>query len=372
MKRSARFKVAAVAATFALTVAACGNGDGDGSNGDGDGHTDPATDSAETEEGDEGGEEAGGGDYVIGVSNTLAGNGWREQMICSIQAESLASGQVSEVVVFSENAGPTEQVQHLQTLISEGVDAIVVNPSDPEQLNGIIEEAVSQDIVVVAVDASVSTPEAYIVTNDQVEWGRIGMEWLAEEIGGSGDVLYMRGIEGVQSDTDRHEGVEAALADYPDINLNTVWTSWDYTLGGEIAVQEFSARDYDGVWTTGADYTVVNGIESVGKDLVPVTGQDSSAFVGQLIDGAPGAVVTNPAVIGAVGTNVALRILNGEDVDQTTMLTPALWTMENAAEEMEAAFDPDRGPDTSAAIDIDYPLEMTREQLYACDGPSDG
>ena len=114
MKRSARFKVAAVAATFALTVAACGNGDGDGSNGDGNGDTDPATDSAETDEGDEEGEEAGGGDYVIGVSNTLAGNGWREQMICSIQAESLASGQVSEVVVFSENAGPTEQVQHLQ------------------------------------------------------------------------------------------------------------------------------------------------------------------------------------------------------------------------------------------------------------------
>ena len=28
--------------------------------------------------------------FVIGVSNTLVGNGWREQMICSIKAEAAA------------------------------------------------------------------------------------------------------------------------------------------------------------------------------------------------------------------------------------------------------------------------------------------
>jgi ribose transport system substrate-binding protein len=32
-------------------------------------------------------------DYVIGVSNTVQGNGWRAQMICAIKAEALASGQ---------------------------------------------------------------------------------------------------------------------------------------------------------------------------------------------------------------------------------------------------------------------------------------
>ena len=367
MKRSKAIRLAAIAAVLALAAAACGNGDDSGDTVD-EGNDADVADNGDDDEGDDEGDAGGDGEYVIGVSNTLTGNGWREQMVCSVQAESLASGQVSNVVVMSENAGPTEQVQHLQNLISEGVDAIVVNPSDPEQLNGIIEEAVAQDIVVVAIDAAVTTDAAHIVTNDQVEWGRIGMEWLAEEIGGEGDVLYVRGIEGVQSDTDRHEGVEAALEDFPDIELNTVWSNWDYTEAGDIAVQEFSARDYDGVWTTGADYTVVNAIESVGKDLVPVTGQDSNAFVGQLADDAPGAVVTNPAVIGAVGTNVALQLLNGEDVDQTTLLDPELWTNEDT-EILEEAYDADRAQDASAAVDIDYPLEMTREQLYDCEGP---
>src|SRR5687768_3323569 len=42
----------------------------------------------------------GGGDFVIGVSNTLAGNGWREEMICSVKAQALASGNVSEVIAI--------------------------------------------------------------------------------------------------------------------------------------------------------------------------------------------------------------------------------------------------------------------------------
>ena len=54
---------------------------------------------------------AGGGNYVIGVSNTLAGNGWREEMICSVKAQALASGRVSKVIAISKNGGPTEQIQ---------------------------------------------------------------------------------------------------------------------------------------------------------------------------------------------------------------------------------------------------------------------
>ena len=77
-------------------------------------------------------------------------------MICSVKAQSLASGQVSEVIAISRNGGPTEQIQDLQNLISQGVDAIIINPSDREQLNPVIEEAIAQGIVVVAVDQAVT------------------------------------------------------------------------------------------------------------------------------------------------------------------------------------------------------------------------
>ena len=79
--------------------------------------------------------------YVIGVSNTLIGNGWREGFVCSIKAEALASGKVSKVVLANRNGGPSEQIADLRSLISAGVDAIIINPSDRKALNGVIKQA---------------------------------------------------------------------------------------------------------------------------------------------------------------------------------------------------------------------------------------
>src|SRR6185312_4241383 len=102
--------------------------------------------------------------YVVGVSNTLIGNGWREEMVCSIKAEALASGKVSKMVLANRNGGPSEQIADLRNLISAGVNIIVVNPSDRKALNPVIEQAIAKHIIVVAVDQAVDAPSAYIVT----------------------------------------------------------------------------------------------------------------------------------------------------------------------------------------------------------------
>ena len=195
--------LAAVAGTVLVAglAAGCGGGSSDGT-------ASSAGGGGASASGDAGGQKK---DLVVGVSNTLAGNGWRETMICSIKAQALASGQVSKVVVVSKNGGPTEQIQDLQNLVSQGVNILIVNPSDPEKLNSIIAEATKQGITVVAVDSSVTAPEAYVVTNDQVAWGKLEMEALAKLIGGKGEVLYMRGIQGVQADTDRDTGVQEVI-----------------------------------------------------------------------------------------------------------------------------------------------------------------
>jgi ribose transport system substrate-binding protein len=317
------------------------------------------------------GSAAAGGDFVIGVSNTLAGNGWREEMICSVKAQSLASGQVSEVIAISRNGGPTEQIQDLQNLISQGVDAIIINPSDREQLNPVIEEAIAQGIVVVAVDQAVTAEGAYVATNDQVEYGRLGAQWLADHLSGEGSVLYMRGIEGVPADEDRHAGFSEVMEQYPDIELKEVFSGWDYTQGGDIAVQELTAADYDAVWTSGIDYTVVNAFDTVGKEPVPVIGADNNEFINQLINGQPGALVTNPAVIGAVGTQIALDALSGGEPELVTTLTPQIWDLENNQAELEANYFPDRDATFSSAVSVEGYTNYTPEQLFECKGPGE-
>src|SRR5689334_21161563 len=109
--------------------------------------------------------------YVVGVSNTLVGNGWREEMVCSIKAEALASGKVSKIILANRNGGPSEQIADLRNLISAGVNIIIVNPSDRKALDPVIKQATDRHIVVVAVDQAVDAPSAYIVTNDQTAYG---------------------------------------------------------------------------------------------------------------------------------------------------------------------------------------------------------
>jgi ribose transport system substrate-binding protein len=316
------------------------------------------------------------GGYTIGVSNTLVGNGWREQMICAIKAEARASGLVDEVVVVNRNGGPTEQLADLEGLISQGVDAIIVNPTDREGLNAVIESAIAQGIVVVAVDQAVTAEGAYVVTNDQTAYAQIGAEWLFEQLGGSGKVAEMRGIDGVPADTDRHNGFLAALEKYPDIEVVAeVFTNWDLTTTAQQALDLISTQELDGIWTSGGDYPVVQQFQAAGKPFVPIVGADNNAFVGALLDladeGLVGAAVTNPPAIGAVGVSIALDALTGKNPPHETLLTPALFATGDT-EGLTKLYAPDQQPGWSTYVDIPpYTHYNGSADVSACKGPGE-
>src|ERR1700749_5100305 len=152
--------------------------------------------------------------FGIGVSNTHIGNSWREEFVCSIKAEARASGLFSKVILANREAGPSEQIAALRTLISAGVNAIIINPSDAKALDGVIKQAADRGIVVVAADQPVSAPEAYIVTGDQVTYAKVGAKWLFDQLKGKGDVFQMRGIDGAPGDSVRQTGFDAVLKNY--------------------------------------------------------------------------------------------------------------------------------------------------------------
>ncbi len=224
---------------------------------------------------------AGGeGPFTIAVSNTLVGNGWREQMICAVQAEAAAEGDIEQVVVFNENGAAPEQIRHVEQAISQGVDALVINPSSTTELNSILEEAINQGLIVVAVDQALDVEGVYNVTNDQEAYGRLGMEWLAEELGGEGRVMIMNGIDGAPANEARRAGIDAALEAYPDIEITQeTFTGWDFSVASQQALDLLNADpEIDGIWTSGTDYTVANAFETANLEPVPVVGADTNEF----------------------------------------------------------------------------------------------
>jgi len=309
--------------------------------------------------------------YKIGVSNTLVGNGWREEMICSVKAQALASGQVSEVLVHNVNGDASAQIQGIRNLISSGANAIIVNPADRTALDPVIKEAAARHIVVVAVDQAVDAPEAYVATNDQVAYGKLGAEYLVKALGGKGNIVEMRGISGVPADDDRHQGFKEVIDANPGMKIvKETFTDWSFGPAGKQANDILNSNTkVDGIWTSGIDYVVVDALKKAGQEKVPVIGADNNKFLEQLQGGAPGAAVTNPAAIGGVGTAIALDALNGKNPPKKTTLTPEVWDMDSAADKIKEFYDPKLPPTYSSQMIVDPYTTYTKDQLTGCQGP---
>ncbi|MDX6410692.1 MAG: ribose transport system substrate-binding protein [Gaiellaceae bacterium] len=312
--------------------------------------------------------------YVIGVSNTLVGNGWREEMICAVKAQAKASGIVSKVIVANRNGGPAEQIADIRNLISAGANAIIINPSSGNALNAVIAQADARGIKVVSVDQRVTAPQAHNVTNDQVAYGRLGAMWLFKKLGGSGNVVEMRGIAGVPADTDRHTGFMQALRKYPGIKVvKSTFMGWNFATAGKQMLDILnSGVQVDGVWNSGADYTVISAFKTAGKDLVPIVGADNNEFLHQMLVQYPtlqAAAVTNPAVIGGAGAAVAIKLLQGQTVRPWVKLTPLVWSMPASRKAIKANYSAKRAPTYSARLQIKPWTTYTTAQLTACKGP---
>ncbi len=316
--------------------------------------------------------------YTIGVSNTVQGNGWREEMICAIKAQALASGKVASLNIAHRNTDAAGQLEDLRNLIAAGVDAIVVNPSDPAGIGAALKEATDAGIVVVAVDQAVNEPTAYIVSNNQEEYAYLGAKWLFEQLGGEGDVIYMRGAAGASADSDRDAGFKRALAEFPDIKVvHEVFTGWQQDQGKQQILDYIATgAPFDGIWTSGIDNVIVDALVESQVDLVPVVGADNAGFVGQLnsVEGLKGAAVTNPGSIGGAGVTLAIQILDGQKPsEQTVLVQPEIW--ENVTEEgkakLAAAADPALDPEWPVSIMIPDWTSYTKEQIIACKGPGE-
>jgi len=317
-------------------------------------------------------------DYTIGVSNTVQGNGWREEMICAMKAEALVEPEVKKLIVSHRNTDSAGQLEDLNNLISAGVNAIVLNPSNPDALNSAIETAISKGIVVVAVDAGVTAPGAYILSNNPEEYAYLGAKWLFEKLGGKGDVVYMRGIAGVSADTDRDNGFKRALKEYPGIKVvHEVFTGWQQDQGKK-QMLDFLATGipFDGVWTSVIDNVIVDAFVESGAPLVPIVGADNAGFVKDLltVKGLEGAAVTNPGSVGGAGIKLAVDILDGKaPADKTVLVNPVLWdnTTDAGRAQIEAAQNPNLSPEWPVSVSIPDWTSYSMDQIIACKGPGE-
>lgn len=172
------------------------------------------------------------GKWRIAFSNNYAANSWRQQMLRDWQYgvdQAKKAGVIAEGQAFTTNENSAaEQAAQIQNLVLEHYDAIVVDAASPTALNGAISQAIAAGIPVVAFDGVVTNPKAYIINIDFQSYGRNQVEFIANNLTKSGNLLEIRGLSGTSVDHDIHAGILDGLKKYPGLKIvGSVVGSWD-------------------------------------------------------------------------------------------------------------------------------------------------
>lgn len=275
------------------------------------------------------------GPFTLGVSNSFVGSEWRTQMIQNIEdvvAEFNAAGIEVELVVESADTDVAGQQQQIQNLVNRGVDAIIINPGDQNALNLDLEDAAAQGIVVIAVDQEIGAEGVYNVVIDQTEWARRSARWLADELGGEGDIVLVEGFVGHPANEARMAGALEVFEAYSGINIvGRESGGWDQATGQQVMSDLLaSVPNIDGVWTQdGMAFGVLTAVQTADPEEWPlVTGEARAGYLQLWQDVRnerpefESIGVVNPPGVGADGVRVAMELLCGGEVDESQLAGP--------------------------------------------------
>jgi len=259
--------------------------------------------------------------YKIGLSNGWVGSEWRTQMIEEAQAAAAAwkdKGVDIELVIQSSDVDVQGQIGAVRNMINEGVNAIIINPNSPTAFDPIFAQAKEANILVIATDAEVSSPDAIYVGIDQTDYGRKGCQWLADTLGGKGNVVTINGVAGHPANEMRAAGCNEALAAFPDIKIvNAANANWDQAQGQQ-TMQNLLATypNLNGVYVQdGMAAGAWRAIEAAGKTAdIAATGEVRKDFLDLWSAGKyNSAASVNPPGVMASALNVAVLRLQGKE-----------------------------------------------------------
>lgn len=126
-----------------------------------------------------------------------------------------------DVQLMDANLDPTAQISQIETAISQGAVAILVEPCSTDGLTSGLQEAYDAGIPIFTIHNGVSATD--LITSairvDVKQGGALKMQQVVDDLGGSGDIAIMTGTLGQDTTNQICGGYEEVLAENPDINV---------------------------------------------------------------------------------------------------------------------------------------------------------
>jgi len=249
-----------------------------------------------------------------------------------------------ELVMVDSKEDVATQLGQVENFVAQKVDVIVLIAANTDAADPMTKAAQDAGIPLVYVNRIPSNlPEGIsYVGSDSIEAGIMQAEWLAEKLGGKGNVVIMNGNLAQEAAQKRTEGEKQVFAKYPDIHIIKEDTAnWSRADGLALMENWLATGDQIDAVASNNDEMAIGALqanEAAGKlGNILVGGVDASPDALQEMDKERlnVTVFQNAKGQGEGGIKVAIALARGETVDQITWIPFVLVTPENYKEYMQ-------------------------------------
>ncbi|MFW9269020.1 sugar ABC transporter substrate-binding protein [Pseudomonas sp. D2-30] len=202
-------------------------------------------------------------DLKIGVSMSQFDDTWLTYLRESMDKKAKALPDGVTLQFEDARSDVVKQLSQVESFISQKVDALIVNPVDTAATQRITKAAVAAGIPLVYVNRRPDDPKlpegVVTVASDDLEAGRMQMQYLADKMGGKGEIVILLGDLANNSTTNRTKGVKEVLAKYPDIKIE---------------------QEQTGTWSRDKGMTLVNDWLTQGREFNAVVSNNDEMAIG--------------------------------------------------------------------------------------------
>jgi len=245
-----------------------------------------------------------------------------------------AQKQNIRLIVNDARRSALSKIEHVERFISQGMDAIILNPVEVEASSPAVEMAKRANIPIINVNSETSAkPDAFVGSND-VRAGEMAMEFIAKKLDGNGNgksnVLMIQGYMGQAAQIKREQGALQVLENHQDITLLASQTAeWDRSTAMSLMenwIQSYG-QDIDAVFAQNDEMGLgaLQALENAGmSDKVIVISIDGISDALQAVEqGRLDATVYQDAHgQGSNAIKTALKIIEGDENYQQKVFIP--------------------------------------------------
>jgi ribose transport system substrate-binding protein len=275
----------------------------------------------------------------VGVTVGTLGNPFFVPLVAGAKDAITKANPKAEVTVLGADYDLNKQATQIDNFIGSGVQLIMLNAVDANAVAPAVAKAKAAGITVGAFDVSAQGADVTVMTNN-VQAGEIACQYLAERLGGKGEVAIINGPP-VSSIVDRVTGCKNAFARHPNIKILSDNQDGKASREGGFAVMQALLTRFpkiDAVF--GANDPTAIGADLAAKQLnrqeMIIAGVDGAPdIVAALKSGASRIVASSsqdPYGMAAEAAKLALDVMKGTPPSKSTVLLDTrLVTKDNVA-----------------------------------------